>query len=568
MQFINYCNATLQMKNLFIRFYSIVSLLILSNISVAQETAYKKDELIVMLKNTGEIRDLIKQLTRIDDGNTHIELKQILSEDMRIYLLSFDINFIDALTIKKRLETNTEVLLAQYNHYFEERIIPNDVQFSAMWDMNNTGQNGGIMGADISATEAWDVATGGLTIAGDTIVAAVVDGGFALTHQDLNFYKNYHEIPANGIDDDANGYTDDFKGYYTLNGTDNVPSASHGTHVSGTVGAKGNNGIGVTGVNWNVKILPIAYSNSGGLESNVVAGYAYAHKQRKLYNETNGANGAFVVVTNSSFGIDNGQPANYPIWCAMYDSLGAVGIVSVAATANQNYNIDVTGDIPTACSSPYLITVTNTTNTDAKYANAGYGATTIDLGAPGTNILSTDLNNTYTVKTGTSMATPHVAGAVALMVSSACLGFINDYKTNPAALALVLKDSLLNASDNIASLVGISVTGGRLNLNKSVRSTLNYCLPNTIANYSSSNEFVVFPNPATHEVFINYPQNSVLQMSCVNAMGQQMNLFPINIKTNSTQLKIDLSDWARGIYFLTITQSNTDSKKVLKLVVL
>jgi len=230
-----------------------------------------------------------------------------------------------------------------------------------------------------------------------------------------NIWVNANEISGNGIDDDNNGYVDDRDGWNGGTATDNFSASSHGTHVSGTVGAKGNNGIGVTGVNWNVKVMAISYGSGGAsLESGAIAAYSYARDQRLLYNQTNGAKGAFIVATNSSFGLDLQQPSAHPIWCAMYDSLGAVGVLSAGATSNSNTNVDTQGDIPTACTSNWLITVTNTTRNDTK-ATAGFGATTIDLGAPGSSITSTYPSNTYSSLTGTSVATPQFAGSITLM---------------------------------------------------------------------------------------------------------------------------------------------------------
>src|ERR1019366_8230289 len=312
---------------------------------------------------------------------------------------------------------NRKVKIAQFNHRFQQRNTPNDAQFGAQWNLNNTGQNSGTVGADISAIKAWNIATGGLTSTGDTIIVAVIDGGFDITHRDLNFWKNYHEIPHNHIDDDNNGYIDDFDGWNSSTNNDSLTVIDHGTHISGIIGAKGNNCIGVAGINWKIIIMPVC--TDGSVEANVVAAYAYVMKQRRIYNQTNGAKGSFVVATNSSFGVEKGQPSAYPLWCAMYDSLGSVGIVNAVATTNANRNVDTQGDIPTACPSNWLITVTNTTNRDTT-AGAGYGATTIDLGAPGTNITSTTSSNTYSSLSGTSVATPHVAGAIALMYAVAC----------------------------------------------------------------------------------------------------------------------------------------------------
>ena len=427
--------------------------------------------MMVKMQDLQDLNSLTQSLS-----NYSFSIERILSHHLRIALLSYDEKQISANEVLTQVRSFPSVILAQHDHVvqlreIEEEVIPNDPSFGLQWSLHNTGQMGGLPGADIDALSAWEITTGGLTVHGDTIVVAVIDSGCDINHVDLNLFKNWQEIPGNGIDDDGNGYIDDFHGWNAYNNSGNIPPSNHGTHVSGTVGAKGNNNTGVTGVNWNVKVLPIAGSSS--IESTVVAAYAYVYAMRKLYDETNGEYGAFVVATNSSFGVNYGQPHNYPIWGAMYDSLGTLGILSAAATANININVDVVGDIPTAFPSPYILSVTNTTNMDVKNTGAAYGATTIDLGAPGTQIYSTRNNNTYGYSTGTSMATPHVAGAVALLMAAADSAFVAYYKENPAVAALELKQHLLEGTDPIPSLQGITVSGGRLNVYKPMLTLLN-----------------------------------------------------------------------------------------------
>lgn len=444
-----------------------------------QESKYAKGELLIQLKAKSNTENFFNNFK-------FIELKpaQLLSKRMNIWLCTYNFEKIEDDEVLFEIKQNADVKAVQFNHYIELRegvkdfsrgagkssplIFPNDPRFNEQWALNNTGQSGGLPDADIDAPEAWNFSTGGITALGDTIVVAIIDGGCDLNHPDLNYWINHHEIPNNNIDDDGNGYIDDYRGWNAYNNNGNVPSSSHGTHVSGIAAAKGNNGIGVSGVNWNCKIMPVG--GSSNVEATVVAAYGYVLEMRARYNETNGMYGAFVVATNASFGVDYGQPSNFPLWCGIYDSLGVQGVLSCGATANLNINVDIQGDIPTACPSPYLISVTNTTNTDTKNSGAAYGLNTIDLGAPGTSVLSTYPNNSYSSLTGTSMATPHVTGAVALMFAAANAGLMQSYKLNPSLVSLTFKDLLLAGTDPIPALNNITVTGGRLNVFNAVLS--------------------------------------------------------------------------------------------------
>lgn len=441
----------------------ILAIMALSVFSYAQEpeqsqesTTYVENEFIIWLEQDVDAADFAAK------SNTGIMPKRQLSKRLNIWL--FEINDNKELREDKmrRLNANADVRVIQNNHtnITLREAIPDDPYYYQQWAP-----------AIMNLPQAWEeFTTGGVTTTGDTIVVAVIDGGADWTHEDLNCWENDHEIPNNGIDDDGNGYIDDFHGWNAYNHNGYVGSNNHGTHVSGIIGAVGNNGKGVCGVNWNVKVMPIGGSSSN--ESIVVEAYSYVLEMRARYNETDGEEGAFIVATNSSFGVDYGNPDDYPIWCSMYDEMGNVGILSCGAGPNLNVNVDVVGDVPSACPGNYLIGITNTTSDDVKYTGAGYGINNIDIGAPGTSIYSTLPNNNYGNMTGTSMATPQVSGTIALMYAALPEEMMIACKNDPANFCLSVRHHLLNGADHLPSLDGLVASGRRLNAYGAIESVL------------------------------------------------------------------------------------------------
>jgi serine protease len=536
----------------------------------AQVSDHTRGDLLVMLKPNASVEKLIESQQQYARMATELKVVRCVSKHMNIWMLHFDYQKVDENHFLSAIRNSDLVKIAQFNHYATPRSVPNDPYFAPdQWNMNNTGQTGGTPGADIDAEDAWNITTGGLTADGDTIVIAIVDCGFDTTQQDINYWKDYHGTP---------GYPGDYNGWNVgdsdgvINNDDCTPSG-HGTHVAGIAGARGNNNIGVAGVNWNVKIMPIEYGDA--LEYQVVESYDYALIQRDRYNK--GIGNGFVVATNSSFGVDRGQPSDYPLWCAMYDSLGAVGILSAAATADGDWDVDSVGDIPTACPSNYMISVTNTDDNDARDTidGAAYGQHTIDLGAPGTNIWSTLPGNTYGTLTGTSMSSPHVAGAVGLMYSLDCPKFDSTFKSDPAGTALLIKSFIMNSVDVVPTLANKTASGGRLNIYKALMLEADYfgcaSLFSGIQNVESSIKiFTVYPNPSIDElnVKMSITDNSPVTISLTNILGQQVLVQQYQPgHTGLQNMFIDISQITQGVYFITARNGNGISStiKVVKL---
>lgn len=494
------------MKNLFL--FSLAGLfLFVSGNFYAQtgknhfdDKSYVEGEFLIQLTSEQSLRGLLEAAP----SEYKLEVAEFLSPPMLIWLVKFDHHVISHEAMQYWFYSQKSVTVADYNYYIQMRsTIPGDPSFNQQWHHNNTGQTGGTIDADIDSDLAWDITTGGTTATNDDIVVCMIESG-NLDHQDLspNRWFNAAEIPGNGIDDDGNGYVDDYNGWNPVAGNDNYGTGSHGTNCLGMIGAKGDNGLNVVGANWDVKLMVIG-GYQINTQANAIAAYTYPLVMRKRWNQSNGAEGAFVVATSSSWGIDGANPANYPLWCQFYDTLGYHGILNIGATTNSNLNVDTAGDMPTACPSDYMIGVGRTDHNDQ--TAGGYGVNTIPLGAPGINVVTTSGTTGITTTTGTSFACPLTAGVVGLAYSIPCPSFMTIVKSNPRLGADLVRQALLDGVDVKSQLATRFSTSGRLNS----RNTLDRLMEETCSSCFAQNiETAAVENSATITFNSNAEVNS------------------------------------------------------------
>jgi thermitase len=347
-------------------------------------------------------------------------------------------------------EQDPNVLYAEPNYILHTTatkitLTPNDPSYA----------NGSLWGlTKINAPGAWNSTTGS-----SNVVVAVLDTGIDYTHPDLaaNMFKNTADCNNNGVDDDGNGYTDDCYGIDIANGdSDPMDDNEHGTHVSGTIGAVGNNGIGVVGVNWTVKLLACKFfdANGEGTTEGAIACLDYVKTMKD--------SGVNIVATSNSWGGGDFSQA-------LIDAIDVQrqrGILFITAAGNGNafgvgQNNDTTPFYPCDTYLPNVICVAATSNNDSKASFSNFGLHTVHIGAPGNGILSTVPGGGYASLSGTSMATPHVSGLAALLKAQ-----------DPTRDWRAIKNLILTGGDTISSMSN-TITGKRINANGSFNCTTN-----------------------------------------------------------------------------------------------
>ncbi|MBJ7399106.1 S8 family peptidase, partial [Mycolicibacterium sp.] len=430
---------------------------------VSATLPFAKDEVLVVW--TPGMAALGRALEMAILGASVIDLigtqEMLQTQDGLVYRLKVPGGTVAAIQILSRMPG---VVLAEPNYRLSLQATSNDPYYTdgSLWGMNSAdsptafGPDGTTNQYGCGAEAAWAAGVTGSS----TVVVGVIDEGIQITHPELapNIWVNPGEVAGDGIDNDNNGYIDDVNGwdfYYGDNTVYDGAEDDHGTHVAGTIGAVGGNGTGVAGVNWNVKIIPAKFLGPyGGYISDAVAALDYLVDLKNRYHIN-------LVAASNSWG---GGGYSAALHGAIIRAAKA-DILFVAAAGNSSSNNDTTGSYPsnysslvasateTAASYECVIAVASITSSGALSYFSSYGASTVDIGAPGSGVISTVPENSYANYSGTSMATPHVTGALALYASQ-----------HPTATAADLRTAILGNATPTTSLAGITVTGGRLNL--------------------------------------------------------------------------------------------------------
>jgi thermitase len=340
-------------------------------------------------------------------------------------------------------EENFEIEIPDAIDSSLEPLRPHDPQFEEQWALANSGQRGGKQGADISATMAWSTTTGS-----EDVVVAVLDTGVDYRHEDLE--KNMWTRPPSmdPYQDRELGTIDDEYGFNAVdNATDPMDDNGHGTHCAGIIGAEGENNLGIAGVNWKVRIMPLKFMNASGsgTTKDAIEAINYAIERKKA--------GVNVRIISASWGSTQRSRALEDVIRKAYEN----DILFVAAAGNSSVNNDRQPHYPSSYKVPNVVSVAALDRHDELASFSNYGAKSVAIAAPGVDILSTWLGNSYEEKSGTSMATPVVSGVAALIVAE-----------HPRISVDGLRKKLMDSTDPIVALKGKTVTGGRINAAKAL----------------------------------------------------------------------------------------------------
>lgn len=415
-------------------------------ISLSEARSLGQPEILVKFKS-GISQETIDRLTaqrndRVEDRIENAEGWEAID----------DLDNADASTLVAEYQQLGEVEYAEPNFEIEldeaaagplVPILPHDPQFNDQWALANSGQRGGKKGADISATLAWSITTGS-----EDVVVAVLDSGVDYNHEDLmeNMWRRPEKMAP--YHDNELGTIDDEYGYSAINGiSDPMDENGHGTHCAGIIGAEGENNLGIAGVNWKVKIMPLKFMNASGFGStkDAIEAINYVIDRKK--------EGVNVRVISASWGSTQKSRA-------LGDAIrkaGENGIMFIAAAGNSSTNNDQRPHYPSNYDLPNVLSVAALDRNDQLASFSNYGVKTVAIAAPGVDILSTWLGNQYEEKSGTSMATPVISGVAALILAE-----------HPKMSVDELRKKLMASTDPIVALKGKTVSGGRINAAKAL----------------------------------------------------------------------------------------------------
>jgi serine protease len=516
----------------------------------SQGNYFVTGELIVRLKKDIDIKSILSN--NFQESNNKIQLVRTIDKEWNFHLIKFDTIEYSNQEILTKINKNPDVLGAQLNYLTYTRSTePNDPLYfnTQKWVMDK-----------IHAPELWDLTTGGKTPCGDDPVIAVLDFGFDINHGDLteNLWVNEKEIANDGIDNDNNGYIDDINGIVADRNDGIYEKLAHGTSCLGVIGGVGDNNRGIVGINWNTKMMLLGHAYTA---SDMIKLYSYVKNMRKLYRETNGKKGAYIVATSMSLGFSSQLVDNdRKLLCDVFNLLGQEGILNVVATTNSNSNVDDIKDETSICTSDYLIVVTSI-NFDNQ-SSRGFSTKSVDLAAPGEKVGLLSINNSYFTNSGTSYATPLVAGAIGLFYTLPNLKLMcEEVKLNPTTTPLIIKNAILNSVSKSSGLTNRTVSGGILNVWEGSRAL------NMHYNTSSNNINIiekVYLNSLEGKLIIDYNliDFKTYTLNIFNTLG--VTIFSKKISSNEIlQGKIEIDNFLiSGIFIASIfDEENVFSKK-------